>query len=477
MESPSDAQELGQLGYAQELFRSMGGFSNFALSFSIVSITTGIVQLFDYGLAQGGPAEMALGWPLVCFFTCFVALSMAELASAFPTSGAMYHWSARLGGPGWGWLTAWLNIVGLITIIAAVDYGCAQFLVPLLGFTATQTTVVVAAGLVMLSHATINHFGIKLVAWLNEFSVTVHILGVAVIVGALSLFAPHQPLSYFFTRASTVHTVPYWWAFIIGLLQAQWTMAGYDGSAQVSEETVDPRIRVPWGIVISVLVSSVFGYLLLFALTLAIRDIPHVLNAGVPAVIAILDTALGERAGSIVTAFAVATMWFCGLSAVTAVSRTIYAFARDEGMPMSATWRHVSPRFGTPGHAIWLAIAAAFATIVYSPAFSVVTSMSVLSIYLAYITPIFLNWREVRCGRTGLRGPWSLGRWSHLVQSLALLWTAFIAVILVLPPNQNAGYAIAVTLVLLAVVWVNRERHRFRGPHWIAEAAPEELVA
>src|SRR5438093_4189679 len=131
-----DAHELGKLGYAQELFRTMGGFSNFALSFSIISILTGAVTLYGHGLTMGGPAEMAWGWPLVTLFTLLVAMSMAELASALPTSGAMYHWSSRLGGKGWGWYTAWFNIVGNITVLAGIDYGCAQFLTPMLRFDA-----------------------------------------------------------------------------------------------------------------------------------------------------------------------------------------------------------------------------------------------------------------------------------------------------------------------------------------------------
>jgi amino acid transporter len=94
----ADARELHALGYAQELFRTMGGFSNFAISFSIISILTGAVTLYEHGLVMGGPAEMAFGWPLVSVFALAVALSMAELASALPTSGTMYHWSSRLGG-------------------------------------------------------------------------------------------------------------------------------------------------------------------------------------------------------------------------------------------------------------------------------------------------------------------------------------------------------------------------------------------
>src|SRR5215212_4051439 len=243
-----DERELGRLGYAQELFRTMGGFSNFAISFSIISILTGAVTLYGHGLTMGGPAEMAFGWPIVTFFTLTVAMSMAELASALPTSGAMYHWASVLGGKSWGWFTAWFNIAGNIALLAGVDYGCAQFALPLLGLDASVKNLLLVYAAILFSHAVMNHYGIRLVARFNDLSVTVHIVGVIAIVGALMIFAPKQPASFFFARiTSNPSGWPYWWAFIIGLLQAQWTFTGYDASASVSEETVDPRRRAPWG--------------------------------------------------------------------------------------------------------------------------------------------------------------------------------------------------------------------------------------
>ncbi|MFZ4629562.1 MAG: amino acid permease, partial [Blastocatellia bacterium] len=219
-----DDQELSRLGYAQELFRTMGGFSNFAISFSIISILTGAVTLYGYGLRMGGPAQMAWGWPLVAFFTLMVVMSMAELASSLPTSGAMYHWATHLGGKGWGWTTAWLNILGQIAAIAGIDYGCALFVTPLLGMEATTGNLLLVYGGILLSHGLINHFGIRLVSRLNDLSVTVHLVGVLVIVGALVLFAPRQPVSFFFLRVTNnLEGWPYWWAFILGLLQALWT--------------------------------------------------------------------------------------------------------------------------------------------------------------------------------------------------------------------------------------------------------------
>jgi amino acid transporter len=471
----TDEQELGKLGYAQELFRTMGGFSNFAISFSIISILTGAVTLYGHGLKMGGPAEMAFGWPLVTLFTLAVVCSMAELASALPTSGAMYHWSCKLGGKGWGWFTAWFNIIGQIAAIAGIDYGCALFVTPLIGLEATTQNLLIVYAAILLSHALINHFGIRLVAWLNDFSVTVHIVGVIVIVGALLLFAPKQPTSFFFARVtSNDQGWPYWWAFIIGLLQAMWTYTGYDASASVSEETVDPRRRAPWGMVMAVVVSSVVGYLLLIALTLSIKNIYVALNAtdasgnSIPAVIAILGAALGERAGSLFSALAAMAMWFCGLSAVTWSSRVIWAFARDEGLPASRLWKRVSHKHSTPVYTIWLCVAAAFLAAVYSGALPVVTSISTIALYISYIIPVYLSLRAKGTVRGIERGPWHLGRYSAAINSVAILWVIFLSVILSLPDKMRAGKSIVAVTIALALWYGLRERRRFKGPSWAA---------
>jgi amino acid transporter len=471
-----DAQELGKLGYAQELFRTMGGFSNFAISFSIISILTGAVTLYGHGLRMGGPAEMAFGWPLVSLFTLAVVMSMAELASALPTSGAMYHWSCSLGGKGWGWFTAWFNIIGQIAAIAGIDYGCSLFLTPLIGIDATTENLLIVYAVILISHAMINHFGIRLVAWLNDFSVTVHIIGVIVIVGALLLFAPKQPLGFFFARVtSNAEGWPYWWAFIIGLLQAMWTFTGYDASASVSEETVDPRRRAPWGMVMAVVVSSFVGYLLLIALTLTIKDIPSALNAkdasgnDMPAVIAILIGALGERAGSLFSALAAMAMWFCGLSAVTWSSRVIWAFARDDGLPGSGLWRRVSRKHLTPAPAIWLCAIAAFLAAIYSGAYAVVTSISTIGLYISYIIPVLL-FVYLRARRRALtRGPWNLGRFGGVINVIAILWVIFLSIILSLPDRMRAGKSIVAVTILLALWYGLFERRRFQGPAWDAK--------
>jgi amino acid transporter len=388
----------------------------------------------------------------------------------------MYHWACRLGGTGWGWFTAWFNIIGQLATLAGIDYGCALFVTPLAGLPTTSGNVLIVYAAVLLSHALINHVGIRLVARLNDLSVTVHVVGVIAIAGALFLFAPKQPVAFFFARiTSNTQGWPYWWAFVVGLLQAQWTFTGYDASASVSEETVDPRRRVPWGIVMAVVVSSVVGYLLLIALTLAIRDIPSVLNARdasgheMPAVIAILTTALGERAGGLATALAAMAMWFCGLSAVTWTSRVIYAFARDGGMPASAVWRRVSATHLTPAPAIWLSVVIAFVATISNGTYVVVTSISVIGLYVSYIVPVYLAWRARGSAMEVPRGPWHLGRFGSPINVVAMLWVAFITVILAIPDNMRAGKTIVGLAVALGAWYRLAERHRFRGPAWSAQ--------
>ena len=479
----TDEQELGALGYTQELFRTIGGFSSFAISFSIISILTGAITLYGHGLTMGGPAEMAFGWPLVTIFTLTVAASMAELASALPTSGAMYHWSCKLGDKNWGWFTAWFNLVGQVTTVAAIDYGCALFVTPLVGLDGSTRNLLSVYAAILLSHGLINHYGIRLVAWLNDFSVTVHILGVIAIAGALFVFAPKQPVSFFFSRVtSNPNGWPYWWAFIIGLLQAQWTFTGYDASAAVSEETVDPRRRAPWGILLAVVTSSIVGYLLLIALTLSIKDIGDVLKAqdaagnGIPPVIAILQSALGDRVGGAASGLAAMAMWFCGLSAVTWNSRQVYAFSRDGGLPRSDIWRRVSSKYLTPAPAIWLCVVVAFLAAVYSGAYAVLTSISVICLYFSYVIPVFLARRNNGRKVDLMRGPWNLGRYSRAVNFIALLWVLFISIVLGVVDNMLPAKTVGGLVVILLIWYLAGERKRFIGPSWATGGEPNMLA-
>jgi amino acid transporter len=468
-----DAHDLGKFGYAQELFRSMGGFSNFAISFSIISILTGAVTLYGYGLEMGGPLEMSLGWPIATLFTLALGASMAELCSAYPTSGAMYHWAAALGGPGWGWFVAWLNIVGLIAAQAGINYSCAQFILPFLGLPATAVNTFAMFAFTLVVHGLLNHYGVRLVAILNDVSVTVHILGVTVIVAAVFWFAPLQPVAFLAQGVNSNGRSPYAWAFLLGLLQAHWTFTGFDGSAHMAEETADPRRAAPWGIVLAIGVSGITGYALLVALTLTIRSIPDALGArdaqgnAVPAAIAVLQTALGARFGNAMAALASMAMWFCGLSCVTSASRAVYSLARDNGLPFAALFRRVNPRHGTPSQAIWAIVAASIAVMAWSGAVPIVTSLSTVALYLAYVIPVALGLRaRSRAPQWPRMAVWTLGSYGRIVNVIAVIYTSMIAVVLIMPPNALAGETLAGVVVALVLVYWFEVRGKFAGPEW-----------
>src|SRR5215207_1788834 len=190
-----DIHDLHRLGYAQELFRTMGGFSNFAISFSIISILTGAVILYDYGLAWAGKSAVSIGWPLVTVFVLCIAAAMAEIASAYPTAGGLYYWASRMKNKNWGWWTAWLNLIGQFAIVAGINYAAAGFINAtiidrLVGGTFNTTEIIpgvlngqlVTMGILMLIQLAMNIAGINLVAMLNQVSVWWHIVIVAAVV-------------------------------------------------------------------------------------------------------------------------------------------------------------------------------------------------------------------------------------------------------------------------------------------------------
>ncbi|HEY6786351.1 MAG TPA: amino acid permease, partial [Trebonia sp.] len=201
-----DEKRLHELGYAQELRRRMSGFSNFAVSFTIISILSGCLTLYGFGMNTGGPAVIVWGWPFVGIMTMFVGLAMAEVCSSYPTAGGLYYWAAKIApknGAAWAWFTGWFNFLGQVAVTAGIDFGAALFLTAFLNlqwnYPATPGYTILMYGLILALHGVLNQFGVRLVALLNNVSVWWHIFGVLVIVGVLA-FAPahHQSASFVF---------------------------------------------------------------------------------------------------------------------------------------------------------------------------------------------------------------------------------------------------------------------------------------
>jgi amino acid transporter len=520
-----DVRDLARLGYAQQLFREMGGFSNFAISFSIISILTGAVLLYGYGLKLAGPIVNSVGWPLVSVLTLCVAASMAELASVYPTAGGLYFWAFRLGGRTWAWVTAWLNMIGQVTITAGINVAAAIYLigaatrilglpsdatVPVLGPLTGWHFQVFVMALIMIPQVLINVRGIRLTARLNDLSVWWHIGGVALIALLLAAFGRHHnPAGFLFQAGAAVSPLeaasadlsgriapalvigdvklpsplfalipglvdlyaaaPFALVFVLALLQAQWTYTGYDASAHVAEETVMARLNSAWGIFLSVAVSAVVGYAMLLILTWCIPggDVAKTANDAYP----VLHVVYGNLAAAWAHVIALViggAMWLCGLASITSMGRMWYAFARDDGMPGSRLLKRVHARYGTPVPAILVTSGLAILICLYAAAYSVVTSISTITLYLAYGIPIWLNARNRRRARGEFAAPgraaWSLGRWSPLINGIAIAWIVVLSVVFVLPPNELVLWTMALVAVGLGAYWWLTARRHFRGP-------------
>jgi amino acid permease (GABA permease) len=492
----SDEETLHRLGYAQELRRRMSGFSNFAVSFTIISILSGCLTLYGFGMATGGPAVIIWGWLGVGVMTLFVGLAMAEVCSSYPTAGGLYYWAAKLApgknGPVWSWFTGWFNFLGQVAVTAGIDFGAALFInafgILQWNWSSAHGVTVLIYACVLLVHGLLNQFGIKLVAMLNDVSVWWHIIGVLIIVGVLLIKpAHHQSASFVFGHFvnDTGLGIGSLYVILIGLLVAQYTFTGYDASAHMTEETHDAARSGPRGIVMSILISLLAGWVLLIGVTFAIQHYePERTSAtGVPPAQIFVDAA-GSTVGKLLLLIAIGAQLFCGMSSVTANSRMIYAFSRDGALPGSRLWHQVNKRTRTPTNAIWLA--AAGALILGLPylwnytAYAAVTSIAVIGLYIAYVLPTFLRLRQ---GEAFQRGPWHLGRWSKPIGIVAVTWVAIITILFMLPQASPINFttfnyaviAVAVVVGFAGIYWLVSARHWFTGPR--VQGSAEELAA
>ncbi|WP_331726409.1 amino acid permease [Streptomyces sp. NBC_00470] len=473
-----DALHLKSLGYNQVLHRRMSPFGNFAISFSVISVLSGCMTLFGYGLTHGGPAVMLWGWIAVGAAVLVVGASLAEVTSAYPTSGALYFQAEKLGGKHgrrWGWYTGWLNLLGLLGAIAGIDYGAALFTGAFLnlqwGIEPTTGTIMVIYLCILALHAGLNLGGVHLVSILNSVSVWWHLVGVAVIAGALLLWpAQHQSPRFVFGHFvnDTGFANPVY-AACLGLLLAQYTFCGYDASAHLSEETRDAQRSAAQGIVRAIGWSWLAGFVLLASLLFAIQDYAGTQNSatGVPPAQIFID-ALGVTAAKVLLLVVIGAQLFCGNAEVAAASRMAFAFSRDGALPGSNLWRRVSTRTGTPVAAVWLSVGVAavlaLPSLYSATAYAAITSINVIGITPAYAIPIFLRWRS---RRTFQPGPWNLGRWGAPAAIVAVCWVVAVTLLFCLPQTNpinvdtfNYAPIALVCVLLLAFIWYRVSGHR-----------------
>ena len=509
----SDEQRLAELGYKQSLNRAWSGFSNFAISFTIISVLAGCFTTYGQAWNNGGPIAISLGWPLISIPILMIGFCMSELVSAYPTAGGIYWWAGRLGGPIWAWFTGWFNLIGLVAVVASVDYAAATFLNVILGLyevnilginfadeahVLTETFALFV--LILLLHVTMNVRNTHLLAKINSISVWWHVLGVAAIVIVL-IFVPdgHQSFSFVFGHRinnSGFGSGMYWFYVLpLGFLLTQYTITGFDASAHISEETHGASTAAAQGVWRSIFYSAVIGWIVLLAITFAITNVKGA-NAAEGFAPTLLVEALGSGWGKFVLIISTAGQLFCGGACLTSASRMCYAFSRDNGFGKRASAK--LSRVNEKRVPIWAVLMmATLALIITLPAlkgngegvpfaFFAVVSISVIGLYIAYVTPVFLRWRK---GDDFEPGPWNNGRKYKWMNILATIWVAIITVIFCLPfvpaavpwnsefSWESFNYApltVGVVILGATIAWFASARKHFTGQ--IRETEIEEAL-
>ena len=501
-----DEKVLHKLGYAQELFRAMSAFRNFAISFTIISVLAGCLTSYYLAFQWGGPVAVTWGWIIVGVFTTFVALSMAEIASTYPTAGGLYYWSSKLGSAAWGWFTGWFNLIGLIGIIGAVGYGLAIYATSLFnlwwGYSNDRHHIFYLFVLFLLAAALLNVFDVRITSLINSISAWWHVAGVLLIVGAL-IFVPdhHQSFGYVFGQTLNNSgfsghgwgSLTFLMVFAIGSIgMAQYTLTGYDASAHMSEETRSASRGAALGLIYSVVVSVVAGFILLLAITFAIPDRVAVQSQFTYITTYIWQTSMGRHWAETLLFVVVAAQFYCLTACVTSGSRMLFAFSRDRAVPGHRLWRKVS-RHRVPVWSVGMVAGAGFLLMIPTwwnnlAGYYVGTSVGTTGLYIAFILPVILRYRQGAAFETGA---WSLGKHYKWINPIAIVWVLVISIVFMLPTSPGgipghsspsfswnfANYApltIGAAFVLFGGWWLLSANRWFKGP--VRMGTEEELA-
>ncbi len=510
-ELSDDEKQLAKLGYKQELSRSWSGFSNFAISFSIISILAGCFTTFGQAWSNGGPIAITWGWPVISVFILIIGFTMSELVSAYPTSGGIYWWASKLGGPAAGFFTGWLNLIGLIAVTASVAYGAANFVDILLGlFSDTWASnyslqrVFIEFVIILMLAALANIFSSHLLAIVNNISVWWHVAGAALIIGILIIVPnDHQSIGWVMSERinnsgyddGSTSGVMFWFLVLpLGFLLTQYTITGFDASAHLSEETESASNAAAKGIWRSIFYSAVGGWILLLAILFAVQDEQGVtdgINIGYYGSDVILSQALGTNMHIVVIAISAFGQLFCTTACLTSASRMTFAFSRDGAIPGSKIWSKVT-RTRVPANAVMFVtviaglitlpalievnFGTAEAPIILPTAFYAVVSVAVIGLYLAFAIPIFLRWKM---GDAFQAGSWNNGKKYKWMNLVAVIEIVVICIYFILPLYPSGwifsdnfewkfvNYAPILTfgtIALVAIWWHLSAKKWFTGP-------------
>jgi urea carboxylase system permease len=447
-QSQDDDDALGVLGYRPELKRTLGNFHTFAAGISYISILTGTFQLFYFGVSFGGPAYW-WSWPMVFAGQLMVALCFCELAARYPVAGSVYNWSKTMGGPDIGWLGGWMMMTATMVTLSAVALAYQitlpqiddwfQFVGDGSGKTDAAANAVLLGTVLILFSTVVNAFGVQLMARINSAGVFIELIAAVALIVFLAAHITRGPSSVLTETygLGSGQTLGYFGAFLTASLASAYVMYGFDTASSLGEESHDPSRNAPRAILRALIASFIIGGLILLFALMAVPDLfaKELSTAGLQYVV--LET-LGSTIGEIFLWSVVIAITVCVLAVHAAGIRLMFAMARDNNLPAGSLLARVSPRFKTPVvPAVVIGVVGVVILVIninQPQIFSVITSIAIIMIYVAYLlvtAPMLIQ--RLRGNWQPAEGKFSLGRFGLPVNIMAVLWGAAMSINLAWP--------------------------------------------
>src|ERR1700689_609853 len=418
-----DSADLAQFGYKQELKRSLGTFSSFAVAFSYISPSTGIFTLFALGLTTIG-GVFIWTWPVVALGQFIIALNFAEVTSHFPLAGSVFQWSKYMANRTYSWFTGWIYLFAGILTVTAVVATLPLALIPALeglgwhSLPLTLHTELAFALITLVVITVLNIYGVRLVALINNTGVVFEILGMFVFALILMAFHNHQGF-HVVTNSAGFHVNGS--TFLAAMFMGLFVIYGFDTASTLAEETRDPRRNAPKAVLFSVIGAFIIGGVFLLGALVAIPNLGTAVKDGYgPAQIIEANFSTGFATTYLLVVSA--AIFVCCLSILAATIRLCFGMSRDNQLPGSQFLSRVSPTLHTP---VWSCIAVAAISAIpfwqYSGA-GIIAIAATGMIYLSYFLGNLVIMRARSRGWPKRRAPFRLGRWGLLVNIVALLY-------------------------------------------------------
>jgi amino acid transporter len=477
-----DDQDVAALGYKPKLHRTMGAYTSFALAFSMVSINTGIVTLFADPFSRIGGVAILL-WLLVIPMVFTIVAVYAHLAGRIPLTGYAYQWSSRLAGPHFGWFTGWVALISFLAGTAATSAAVGSVFAPEIWSDPSRRQVQLLSITTAVAACLLNVFGVRIATRVNNIGASIELagtvaLGLVLAAGLLFFFGDTQGAS---VLTSTDHvgggSITLTTVALAGLLPV-YVLLGWEGAADLAEETKDPRRAAPRAMLRSVAVSGAAGFVIFALLGMAIPGSvgAFVDGSGNP-VFRLIDVQIGPFAKDLMVVIAFASIFACVIANMAVATRMVFALSRDRMLPGSGVLAAVNERTGTPITAIvGVTGLAVVLNVLNEGLVAKIFAIVGLGYYLTYLLTLVAAFLAQRAGRIpeAPEGVFNLGRWVTPLAVVGAVWAVVVIVVLTVPEvNNSTAYTTAGALVLGALWWLLVLRRRLNA----GTAGPPDLVA